>query len=349
MYRPWIAVQGDTLLAKVPMESNFWRVRPGAKAGTWQVEKVPEGGTVTPLAGGFLAIGTEVTHAIQANFARTVKTVSRIARLDEASGAARWSVQWEGRTAESPALVQDRVYVYSRERNVGTFCVGLDASGQQVQRFALPFEWNISAGVLQQGRELFYYGRSSYGGFIMAYDPARGQQTWRQDLGFVATRAGLSGTQAVLHYPLDQGPYAILDLATHQVLHKGAIEGILDRRFAVVGEAAYFWGLKASGRTGYLQCLDLKTLKIRWERAFDVDTRVTAGLVAHGGRLWALVQGPQGPTRLQGLDPATGATLLDAPLDARLDLDPPGEAIAFQDLLLVGTRRGGVLGYSLHH
>jgi hypothetical protein len=48
-------------------------------------------------------------------------------------------------------LLGDRVCVYTRESNVGTAAMGLAPAGKEVQRFNLPFPWNVSAGVLAQG------------------------------------------------------------------------------------------------------------------------------------------------------------------------------------------------------
>jgi len=59
------------------------------------------------------------------------------------------------------------------------------------------------------------------------------------------------------------------------------------------------------------------------------------------------VQGAEGPSRLQALDPATGATVLDLALGERLALLPRNPALLFQGLFVVGTRGGRVLGYEL--
>ncbi|UWX03604.1 PQQ-binding-like beta-propeller repeat protein [Pseudoxanthomonas sp. NC8] len=136
-------------------------------------------GRISATSGGFLLTESGTAHSINADFTRSQKTDSKVTFLDEATGAPRWTAQWEGRSAESPVLLGDRVYLYTRERNVGTASLGLDAEGKEVQHFNLPFEWNVSAGVLTHGRELFFHGLSSFGPFIVAFDPATGRQTWR--------------------------------------------------------------------------------------------------------------------------------------------------------------------------
>ncbi|HJW31895.1 MAG TPA: PQQ-binding-like beta-propeller repeat protein [Holophagaceae bacterium] len=326
---------------------GFKLFQPGSEMGSWQVRKIPGAGRITPATGGFLIANSGTTHAIQADFTRTRKTTGTLTFLDGGSGLPRWTAQWEDRSVESPVQLGDRVYVYTREFKVGTFCLGLDPSGKVVQRFALPFDWNVSAGTIAHGRELFFHGLSSSGGFVVAYDPATGQETWRENVGFGSPVTEVSGSMAVLHSPYNQGAFAVVDLASHRVLKKGTIQGLVERGMAVVGEAAYFWGKKVDGRVGYLQCLDLKTLKVRWERTFDVETGVTAGLLHQGGRLWALVQGPQGATRMHSLDPASGATLREVPLEARLDLEANTRTVAFQNLMLVDTKGGRVLGFPL--
>ncbi|UWX03603.1 hypothetical protein H1235_11700 [Pseudoxanthomonas sp. NC8] len=116
---------------------------------------------------------------------------------------------------------------------------------------------------------------------------------------------------------------------------------------AVASDAAYFWGKKVDGGMGVLQSVSLKTLDVQWKRSFDPGMLVVAGLIHQNGRLWILVQNPQGATHLQALDPATGATVRDYALEERLALEPRVRAVAFQGLLVVGTKGGRLLGYSL--
>ena len=315
--------------------------------GTWQVAAVPGVGRVSASPGGFLLTESGTTHIINADFSRSHETRSKVTFLDEATGAARWTVQWAGRSAESPVVLGDRVYVYTRESNVGTAALGLDPAGKEVQRFNLPFPWNVSAGVLTHGRELFFHGLSSFGPFIVAIDSATGRETWRETLGFGSTMSDVSGDLAVLHDPFNEGAYAVVDLASHKVLKKGMNLGLLDRGMAVANGAACFWGRKVDGGAEVLRCLSLKTLDVQWERSFDSGIVVVAGLLHQHGRLWILVQGPQGATHLQALDPATGATVRDYALGERLALEPRIRATAYQDLLVVGTKGGRVLGYAL--
>jgi outer membrane protein assembly factor BamB len=341
-----LSATGSSLLVRNFANGGLSLIRPKGD-GTWQIASLPGTGRISATSAGFLLTESGTAHVINADLSRSHLTSSKLTLLDEATGAQRWTAQWEGRTAESPVLIEDRVYVYTRESNVGTAFLGLDSAGKEVKRIKLPFEWNVSAGVLIHGHEIFFHGLSSYGPFIVAYDPATGREIWRETLGFGSTMSGVSGALAVLHYPFDDGPYAVVDLATHKVLKKGTTKGLLDRSMAVANGEACFWGKKVDGETSILQCLDLKTLNAQWKRSFDSGTFMVAGIVHQDGRFWILVQPPQGATHLLALDPATGATVRDLPLDERLSLDPSERATSFEGLLVVGTKGGRVLGYPL--
>jgi len=239
------------------------------------------------------------------------------------------------------------VVVYSRQRNVGTGAIVLDADGKELQRIGLPFPWNVSAGAFAHGHEVFFHGLSSEGPFIVAVDPATGKETWREKLGFGSTASGLSGDLAVLHYPYDQGDYAVVDLAGHKVLKTGSSRGVVERGMSVTGAAAYFWGKKLDGGGVVIRRFDLKTLRMQWERALDPGMAVVAGAVQRDDRVWFMVQGAQGSTRLQALDPATGATVRDLELKERLKLETGVGPVDYQGLFVVGTQGGRVLGYAL--
>lgn len=342
-----LAATASTLLVRNVAAGGRFVVHPGPD-GQWQVETVPGAGRITPVAGGFLALQSGTTYVINPDLSRGKLMRSEVSFLDETTGAPRWSAKWDGLLVDSPVLLGGHAWVHTHSRAAGTAAVMLDESGKEVRRLKLPFDENAGAGMFAHGHELFLHGTSSFGPFVAAVDPATGDETWHETLGFGSPRWDVRGTLVVLHYPFDQGPWAVVDLAAHRVLKKGtAIPGLLERGMSVAGDAACFWGQKAEGRTGSLECLDMKTATMQWERSFEPGTRLVAGVVQEDGRLWIMVEGSQGPTHLLALDPANGATLRDDALAERLSLEPRVPAIGFQGLFVVGTKGGRVLGYAL--
>lgn len=343
-----LAVTDSALLARHVGGAGFYLVHAGA-GGRWRVDEVPGHGDITSFPGGFLASWSGTSHAINADLSRTHHTTSELSVLDAATGATRWTAQWDGSFAVRPVALGDRIYVYFRAPATGNALIALDAAGKEVQRIPLPDAWRDGRSLLATGGEVVVHGVSTASTTVTAFDPATGRQTWEEDLGFGGNLAMVSGSLAVFHYPFDDGKFALVDLDAHRVLERSSTgPWVWDTRgMGVAGGLACFWGGdKASGQ-GQLRCLDLQTRQMRWQRVFEAGVRVSAGIVQQQGRLWIMVQGPEGPSRLLALDSATGATVRDLALGERLALLPRNPALLFQGLFVVGTHGGRVLGYEL--